>query len=250
MRRRRAGFRLLCALGLPLLWTAAQAQDMPVDLELVLAVDVSESIDASEARLQREGYVAALSNPEVMEAIASGSLRRIALTYFEWGEATHQRTLVEWTLIENRESLRQVAQMLAEASYAPARWTSISGAIDFGVRRIESNSFAGSRRAIDISGDGSNNHGRDVVQARDEAVAKGITINGLPIVGERLSKYGWPRSADVDFYYEHTVIGGPGAFIVPAEGLGSFAEAILRKLVKEIAAQPADVRLAEVRAEE
>lgn len=250
MSRRRAGIRLLCALSLPMLWTAAQAQEVPVDLELVLAIDVSESIDANEARLQREGYIAALSNPEVMEAITSGSLRRIALTYFEWGEATHQRTLVEWTLIENREGLQQVAQSLAEASYAPARWTSISGAIDYGVRRIESNGFAGTRRAIDISGDGSNNHGRDVVQARDEAVAKGITVNGLPIIGERLSKYGWPRSADVDYYYENTVIGGPGAFIIPAEGPGSFAEAILRKLVKEIAAQPAHIRLAGARVEE
>ena len=214
------------------------AEAVPVDLKLVLAIDVSESIDATEARLQREGYIAAFRDPEVLKAIQSGALRRIAITYFEWGESTHQKTLVDWTLLEDEASLHEVAQKLAEASYAPARWTSISGAIDFAVARLAENNFSAGRRAIDISGDGSNNHGRDVVQARDEAIAKGVTINGLPIVGDRLSRYGWPRSADVDYYYEHTVIGGPGAFIVVADGMHAFAAAILRKLVKEIAEAP------------
>jgi hypothetical protein len=209
-----------------------------VDLELVLAVDVSESVDAAEARLQREGYIAALTDPEIIQAVRSGPLRRIAITYFEWGESSHQRTLVDWTMVEDEAGLRQVARTLADASYLSARWTSISSAIDFAAARLAWSGFTGSRRAIDISGDGSNNHGRDVAQARDEAVAQGITINGLPIVGDRLSRYGWPRTADVDYYYENTVIGGPGAFVVIAEGTGSFAEAILRKLVKEISVAP------------
>lgn len=236
------------AVLLGVLATAAHAEGLPVDLQLVLAVDVSESIDANEARLQREAYIAAFRDPEVLNAIQSGSLRRIAVTYFEWGESTHQKTLVDWTMVENENSLQEVAQKLAESGYSPARWTSISGALDFGVRRFEESPFSSERRAIDISGDGSNNHGRDVALAREEALAKGLTINGLPIVGDRLSKYGWPRSADVDYYYENSVIGGPGAFVIAADSMHAFAEAILRKMVKEIAAIPAGlfVQIAEI----
>ena len=222
------------ALGAVVAAVAANA-DEAVDIELVLAVDVSRSIDGEEARLQREGYIAALLNPTVIGAIRSGFLGRIAVAYFEWAGYGHNKVIVDWTLVHDEVSAGAFAAKLAEAPLESARRTSISGAIDFAVPMFGANGYEGTRRVIDISGDGPNNLGRLVTGARDEAVAAGIAINGLPIVNDRPSMFGWPSQADVDLYYVNCVIGGPGAFVVIADGIGDFASAILKKMILEIA---------------
>ena len=215
----------------------AAAQDLEVDLELVLAVDISGSVDEVEAQLQREGYIAALRHPRVIEAIQGGMFRRIALTYVEWAGDHYQRTMLDWTLIEDAAGAQGFADALAETPLATAHWTSLSGAIDYAVPLFEDNGFAGFRRVIDVSGDGYNNRGRPVELARDDAVAAGITINGLPIVNDRPNPWGGSPPHDLDLYYEQRVIGGPGAFIVVAEDYTSFASAILSKLLLEIAGE-------------
>ncbi len=225
---------------------AAASHELPVDLELILAVDVSDSIDPREARLQRQGYVAALTDAEIVHAITSGPNRRIALLYVEWAQESHQRVLVDWTPISGDAEARAFARALADAPLERNQWTSISGVIDFSVRQFASNGYEGGRRVIDISGDGANNHGRDVIPARDEAVAAGITINGLAITTDRLSKAGWPRSADVDAFYADNVIGGPGAFVMAVDSADAFAGAIRRKLLREIASAPPMPLLAEL----
>jgi hypothetical protein len=213
----------------------ARAEELPVDLELVLAVDISGSVDAAEAQLQREGYLAALRHPRVIEAIKGGMLGRIALTYVEWAGDDYQRTLLDWTLIEDATGAFAFADALAEAPLFSARWTSLSAALDYARPRFENNGFKGMRRVIDISGDGYNNRGRPVESARDEAVAAGITINGLPIVNDRPNPWGSLPPKDLDRYFEDRVIGGPGAFIVVAKDYTAFASAILSKLLLEIA---------------
>lgn len=217
---------------------AAQAEDIPVDLELVLAVDVSGSIDAEEAKLQRQGYVAALAHPQVIEAIESGPIGQIAIAYFEWANYRHQRMVAEWTLVGDRASAEALAGTVAEAPLVSAHWTSISGAIDFAVGLFDDNGYQGLRRVVDISGDGYNNNGRPVQIARDEAVAAGITINGLPIVNDRPNPWGSAPAADLDLYFQNHVIGGPGAFVIVAEDFTDFARAILAKLILEIAGTP------------
>ena len=222
---------VLAAAGQPATPKAAE----PVDLELVLAIDVSRSVDHEEARLQRQGYIAAFVDPRVIGAIRSGFLGRIAVAYFEWAGFGHNKIIVDWTVIEDEAGARAFAAKLAKVPIESARRTSISGAIDFAVPLFTANEFAGGRWVIDISGDGANNLGRLVTAARDAAVAAGITINGLPIVNDRPSIFGWPSLPDLDLYYVNCVIGGPGAFIVVAEGINDFASAILRKLILEIA---------------
>jgi Protein of unknown function (DUF1194) len=220
-------------LGLPAL--AASAQELEVDLELVLAVDISGSVDEVEARLQREGYIAAMRHPEVLEAIQSGMHGRIAVSYVEWAGDHYQRTMLEWTVIEDAASASEFADALAETPLMTAHWTSLSAAIDYAVPLFEANGFEGVRRVIDISGDGYNNRGRPVELARDEAVAAGITINGLPIVNDRLNPWGGRPPVDLDLYFEQRVIGGPGAFMIVAEDYKAFASAIFSKLLLEIA---------------
>lgn len=214
---------------------AASAQERAVDLELVLAVDVSGSVDEVEARLQREGYIAALRHPDVIQAITSGMLGRIALTYVEWAGDFYQRTMLDWTLIAGPADAQGFADALLETPLATAHWTSLSGAIDYAVPLFERNGYEGFRRVIDISGDGYNNRGRPVERARDAAVAAGITINGLPIMNDRPNPWGGMPPRDLDRYFEEQVIGGPGAFIVVAEDYSAFASAILSKLLLEIA---------------
>lgn len=206
-----------------------------VDLELVLAVDISGSIDPEEARLQRDGYVAALTDPEVIRTIRQGTLGRIAVTYIEWAGADTAQPVAEWTLIDGDASARGFAETIARAPLQTALWTSISNVIEYAVPRFEGNGFEGTRRVIDISGDGPNNQGGLVVLRRDMAAAAGITINGLPIVNDRPSPYGWPALRDLDLYYANCVIGGPGAFYVVAKSFKDFARAIRRKLILEIA---------------
>ena len=215
----------------------ATTADLPVDLELVLAVDISGSVDEVEARLQREGYVAALRHPHVVEAIEGGMFGRIAVAYVEWAGDHYQRTMLDWTVIEDQASASSFADALVETPLTTAHWTSLSGAIDYAVPLFEGNGFKGFRRVIDISGDGHNNRGRPVEWARDDAVAAGITITGLPIVNARPNPWGGRPPQGLDLYYEERVIGGQGAFMIVAEDYTSFASAILSKLLLEIAGE-------------
>lgn len=212
----------------------AHAQE-PVDLELALAVDVSGSIDDEEAQLQRDGYVAAFRDPGVIRAIEQGMLGRIAVAYYEWSGYGQIRVIVGWTLIENEKTAHAFASRLTLEPPRTVRRTSISSAIDFALPFFERNKFDGARRVVDVSGDGANNSGELVTDARDRVIAAGVTINGLPIMNGRLGPFGWPPIPDLDLYYENCVIGGPGAFLVVANGFGEFAEAVRRKLILEIA---------------
>lgn len=232
------GSRVLHALILglaPAIAGPAPGAELPTDLELVLAVDVSHSIDAKEARLQREGYLVALVHPRVIDAIQSGPLGRIAVTYIEWADSHYQTTVVDWMLIDDAASARAFATALATAPRHSANWTSISAAIDYAAKQFDVNDFDGTRRVIDVSGDSANNSGPPMAAARNRAVAAGITINGLPILNERLTRFGWPPEADVDVYYERFVVGGPGAFVIVAKDFNAFASAIQSKLIMEIA---------------
>jgi hypothetical protein len=241
---------LAATLTLCLAWAAgpAAAQGAParaVDLELVLAVDVSGSIDEGEAALQRQGYVDAFRHPDVIAAIRSGMMRRIAVAYFEWAGEGWQTPVLDWTAIETEADARAFADRLADAPIGTGPWTSISSAIDFAVPMFDANGVEGARRVIDVSGDGTNNTGRPVPAARDEAVARGIVINGLPIMNDRLN-VSRPPMPNLDLYFRNCVIGGPGAFVVTAADFRAFGEAIRRKLVLEIAGiVPPAGRLAE-----
>ncbi|HEX9463165.1 MAG TPA: DUF1194 domain-containing protein [Alphaproteobacteria bacterium] len=236
---------LLMPILLAVMSAGRPAAALPVDLQLVLAVDVSRSIDAEEARLQREGYLAALAHPQVLQAIRSGAFGRIAVTYVEWAGSSYQRTVVDWSVIDGDASARPFIEKLAEAAYMSRNWTSISGAIDYAMDMFQHPAgFESTRRVIDISGDGRNNEGREADEARDEAVAAGVTINGLPIVNDR-PNFGRPPEADLDIFYREHVIGGPGAFLIVAENFSSFASAILNKLIREIAGEPPAVASAE-----
>jgi len=234
MRFRLAAFVLgLLALAAP----AGAEPKEPVDLELALAIDVSGSIDPEEAQLQRDGYLKALLDPMVLRAIAGGERRRISITYFEWASYSYQRLLVDWTVISDQASAEGFVKKLAAAPISTERWTSISGAIEFAMRRFEASPYAGTRRVIDISGDGRNNNGRDLEETRALALASGIVINGLPIVNDRPTRWGTPPERDLDLYYRDYVIGGPGSFFIVADGFQSFADAIRTKLVREIASR-------------
>ncbi len=209
-----------------------------VDLELVLAVDVSGSVDYEEGRLQRQGYVAAIVDPKVVAAIRSGILGRIAVSYFEWSGEARQRLVVDWTLIDGEASARAFAIKLFNTPLVIGRFTSISGAIGTAMALFAVSDFEGTRRVIDISGDGPNNVGGLVTGARDAAVAAGLIINGLPIINDRPNIMGYPNLPGLDRYYRKCVIGGPGAFIVVARDRTAFAAAIRRKMILEIAARP------------
>lgn len=204
-----------------------------VDLELVLAVDASRSIDAYEYRLQREGYARALRDPDVIRAIASGEYRRIALVYVEWAAQGQQAVLVDWTIIDGAPSAEKFAAALLAAPRRFFDATSVSGAIDFSARLFGARGIRGTRRVIDVSGDGPNNRGRRSSLARDDAVKAGITINGLAILNDRPSRPPW-QEEEVDTHYKREVIGGPGAFIIVVKGFDQFAQAIRHKLLREI----------------
>jgi hypothetical protein len=205
------------------------------DIERALAVDVSRSIDVGEARLQRQGYIEAFRHPDVIQAIRSGMLGRIAVTYFEWAGMTGPDIIVGWTLIDGDASAFAFAEALGRIVPNAARRTSISRAIDFALPLFEGNGFEGTRRVIDVSGDGPNNWGDLVTSARDRAVAEGVTINGLPILDDGGGMFSSFNIPDLDLYYRDCVIGGPGAFIVIAADFADFARAVRRKLILEIA---------------
>jgi len=220
-----------------------------VDVELVLAVDISYSMDFDELKLQRDGYVEAVTSPEFLSALKQGMHGKVAVTLVEWAGINDQRVVVPWRLIDGPESARTVA---AEMSAAPVRRsfrTSISGALQFSAPLFEGNGFNGIRRVIDVSGDGANNQGPLVTLTRDEVIAKGITINGLPI----MLKEPQPGSADIkdlDIYYEDCVIGGPGAFVVPIREREKFKEAIRTKMVLDIAEPRIEPRVIPASAQE
>lgn len=210
-----------------------------VDVELVLAVDVSDSIQPEEAQLQRDGYIEAITSPDTLAAIRQGELGRIAVTYMEWADAGNQKVIVDWEVIEDASSARAFADRLASQPIGTGFHTSLSAAIDVAVRLLERNDYAGTRRVIDISGDGQNNKGRPLSDARADAIARGITINGLPITGySRMFKSRLPPF-HIEEYYRDELIGGPAAFIVVAENFEDFERAIHRKLLKEIAGHAA-----------
>lgn len=240
---RRLGLVLICCMSL-LGGHAAGAEN--VDLELVLAVDVSRSIDDDEFALQRQGYAEALRNPRVIAAIQANPNHRIAVTLVEWSGADFQRVIVPWTVISDAESGGLVAESILEAPRSYYGWTSISSAIDFSRKLFQSSGHVGTRRVIDISGDGINNSGRPADAARDEAVEAGLVINGLVIMNDRPNPgYFQPPQVALDEFYRSSVIGGPGAFLITIEDFNSFAYAIINKLIKEIAAteRPADLAL-------
>ena len=214
----------------------AFAAERAVDLELVLAADISGSMDLEEATLQRQGFIAAIQDPDVVAVIQRGGLGRIAVTYMEWAGHSIQNTLVGWTEISDAASARAFARAIERSEPRTALWTSISAAIGRGAGSFEDNGFEAPRRVIDISGDGPNNSGEYVVDARDRAVAAGIVINGLPIVNDRPAPdFNLPALPNLDLYYEDCVIGGTGSFLIVANGFQDFARAIRRKLILEIA---------------
>jgi hypothetical protein len=215
----------------------AQAAEQ-VDLLLVLASDVSRSVDQAKFQLQREGYAAAITDKRVLEAITSGRMRRIAVSFVEWSGVASQRVVIDWTLIDSAGAARKFSDQLVELPRSFAERTSISGGIDFALGVLARAPYEAPRRAIDVSGDGTNNSGRDVGLARDEALAKGITINGLVILSERPMPWNPEHTnppGGLAEYYRSNVIGGPGSFVVVAEDFNSFGEAIVKKLIAEIA---------------
>lgn len=216
------------------LWVSG-AKAEPVDLALVFAVDISGSVDDDEAHLQRNGYVKALTDPRVISTIQQGKWGKIAVTYFEWAGSHYQNTLVDWHVIDDAHSAGVFAKHIAAAPRLVEMYTSISGAIEFGIGRLAENPHHSVRHAIDISGDGANNSGERLPQARDRAARLEITINGLPIVNDKLSRFGRRQIANLDLYYRDCVIGGPRAFLIVANGFLDFARAIRRKLILEIA---------------
>jgi len=210
----------------------------PVDLLLVLAVDVSRSVDAQKFQLQRNGYAAAVANPRVLEAIGSGRNGRIAVLFEEWSGFGNQKVVIDWTLIDGPKAAQAFGDRLLESPRSFADRTSISGGIDFAVAQFAHAPFAAPRHTIDVSGDGTNNAGRDVGEARDEALALGITINGLVILSANPLPWN-PQHTNppggLANYYRDNVVGGPGAFVLEAKDFDSFGEAIIKKLIAEIA---------------
>lgn len=236
--RRGAGLALVAgALAASVLPAAPRAGE-PVDLELVIATDVSRSIDRQEALLQREGVARAFRNPAVVRAVRSGFIGRIGVAYVDYSSRAYNRIVVDWTVVHDRASAEAFAARLLAAPLTFGRRTSISDAIEMAREMIESNALDGTRRVIDVSGDGPNNHGRLVDAVRDATVARRITVNGLPIVNERGAFNSRFYLPDLDKYYLGCVIGGPGAFLVVASSFEDFARAIRRKLILEIAGAP------------
>jgi hypothetical protein len=215
---------------------------VPVDVELVLAVDVSYSMDPDEQALQREGYAMALTSKEFMQALREGANGKIAITYIEWAGQSDQRIVVPWRLIEGPESADAVAAEIAAAPFRRASRTSISGALEFAKPLFDHSGYRGLRRVIDVSGDGANNSGRLIAPMRDEVIAAGITINGLPIMLKRANA-GTMDIENLDVYYEDCVIGGPGAFVVPIRERSKFIEATRMKLVLEVAGRQPEPRV-------
>jgi len=218
---------------------AEKGDAAPVDVELIIAVDVSYSMDMDELAVQREGYAQAIVSKEFLQALRSLPRGKIAVTYFEWAAASDQKIIIPWRLIDGPETADAVANEILKTPIRRASRTSISGAINFAMPLFDENPFKGARRVIDISGDGPNNNGEPVTIARDAALAKGITINGLPIMVKEPS-YSTMDIENLDFYYEDCVIGGPGSFVVAIKDRDKFKDAIRTKLLLEVAGRTPD----------
>lgn len=219
-----------CALGDPSLPAAGA---IPVDVELVLAVDVSRSMDEDERALQRAGYVAALSDPAFAAAIRSGVHGRIALTYFEWSDTIHEASRVAWRIVDGADSAAAFAAAIPATEPGRTLGTSISAALAHAATLFDGNGIDGDRLVVDVSGDGPNNKGAPVDLARDAAVARGVVVNGLPILISPSRTF-----RDLDRYYAECVTGGPGSFVLPVNGIAEFATAIRRKLILEVSGVP------------
>jgi Protein of unknown function (DUF1194) len=234
--RRSAGL-LTIVIALLVLAPARAAEK--VDLLLVLASDVSRSVDADKFELQRRGYGHALSDPRVIEAIRSGTNGRIGVCFMEWSGVMSQKLVIDWTAIGSADTARQFGDRILEAPRSFTDRTSISAAIDFAMAQLERAPFESPRRTIDVSGDGTNNSGRDVTTARDEAVAKGVTINGLVILSERPLAWNPEHTnppGGLENYYRQNVVGGPRAFVIAAQDFNAFGQALINKLIAEVAA--------------
>jgi hypothetical protein len=221
----------------------ARADEGDVDVLLVLAADVSRSDDEKKFKLQREGYAAAIMDPRVVKAMTGGPKGRVAVIFVEWASEWDQKVVIDWTIIASAQDAKQVSGRILDASRSFWGRTSISAAIDFSMRLLARSPFQSDRRVIDVSGDGTNNSGREVTLARDAAIAQGITINGLVILSEvplaTNPQHTHPEGG-LTAYYENNVIGGPGAFVLEAESFETFGRLLVSKLVKEVAglAQP------------
>jgi hypothetical protein len=224
---------------------AAAEAGQPVDVELVLAVDISYSMDLDELAIQREGYAQALVSKDFLQALKTGPTGKIAITYFEWAASGDQKIIVRWQVIDGPESADAVADQILRTPIRRASRTSISGAINFAIPLLAENPYHGLRRVIDISGDGPNNNGIPVTVARDTALEKGIIINGLPIMVKEPS-YSTMDIDNLDYYYEDCVIGGPGAFVITIKDRDKFKEAIHTKLVMEVAGRVPERRVVPV----
>ena len=225
----------------------AQSKDnaSTVDVELILAVDVSYSMDMDELAIQREGYAQAIVSKEFLQALKALPNGKIAITYFEWAASSDQKIIIPWRLIDGPETADAVSNEIMKTPIRRASRTSISGAIYFAMPLFDENPYHGLRRVIDISGDGPNNNGAPVTGARDEALSKGITINGLPIMVKEPS-YSTMDIDNLDFYYEDCVIGGPGSFVVSIKDREKFKEAIRTKLLLEVAGRTPERRIVPV----
>jgi hypothetical protein len=227
---------LACLFALTLSIAPALAQEKKaVDLALALAIDISGSIDPEEARLQRQGYVRAFRDPEIIRAILGGSNGRIAVAYFEWSDSWMQKLLIDWTLLDSEQSIRAFASRLADAPISIARRTSISGAMRYAVPLFARAPYDPDRKVLDISGDGSNNDGMLVTDMRHEALKERIVINGLPIMNDRPNPFGFPNEADLDKYYLACVTGGPRSFVEVAHDFDDFPRAVRKKVLQEVA---------------
>jgi Protein of unknown function (DUF1194) len=221
------------------------ATAIPVDTELVIAVDVSNSMDPEEQELQREGYITGLTSREFMSAIRQGAHGKVAITYFEWAGLYDQKIVMPWRLIDGPESADAVANEIQRAPYRRAPRTSIFGALQFAKPLFDASGYNGLRRVIDVSGDGVNNMGPPVTMMRDEVLGAGIVINGLPIMLKRAVGYGmWEMQFEkLDIYYEDCVTGGPGSFVIPIKERAQFKEATRQKLVLEVAGRTPERRV-------
>jgi hypothetical protein len=240
---------ILAAAALAALATisAPPARAEAVDLALVLAADVSRSIDDDEFKLQRQGYAAAITNPRVLQAVAASAHGAIAICFVEWSGPEEQQVVAEWTVIRDGESAAGFAAVLVNAPRSFVGRTSISAALDFSRAYFSKAGAVAERRVIDVSGDGTNNSGRPVLDARDETVAAGITVNGLAIINEHPNPGYFAHTQPPEGlpeYYRQNVIGGPGSFLLVVQDFNSFGEAITNKLVNEIASANPPMRAA------
>jgi Protein of unknown function (DUF1194) len=205
----------------------------PVDLQLVMAVDVSRSIDEVEAELQRRGYIEAMTNERVIDAILSGENKSIGLCYVEWAGTHYQQAVIDWMLIDSARTARRFSEKLAESPRTSQSWTAVGQALATSAKRFDDAPFISKRRIIDISGDGRTNDGPPAELIRDKLVAEGFVINGLPVMMNRTS-FGRPPDTTLDKYYEENVIGGPGSFMTIAANFDDFGRAVRSKLIREI----------------